>query len=407
MKRNQRPPCRASTCRFGSNTILTKCVISYRLVRNSLFNQNVDFSTQILNSYKILKNAESNKNLNVRSEQELIYHFRELLKDDPDLGWADFQEAGHPDHGDGCICLHLDGRTLEYQVKFKLKPSIPLLEHIRVRKDHADILLVVPHLTNRVLHFCKKKQLSCIDLNGRAWLRAEGLLVDRRALPGRSFSYQLEPRNVFAGKSGRIVRSLLTGRDQIWTQAELVKRTHASSGMVSRLVQYFVSQSYLKKLSAREYRINDFDGLLDDWIAADEFQERCSTNCYAGPIGNLSKIAHALQEWSENESVKIAFTQWVAALERHPYTEPAICSAYVQRLPDSATLESLGLRPVEEVGKVWLHVPKDEGVFLETQSTANLDLVTDAQIYIDLKSTGLRGPEAAQALREWEGFCHQ
>ena len=345
--------------------------------------------------------------MNIRSEQELIYHFRELLRDDPDLEWADFQEAGHDDHGGGNVYLHLDGRTLEYQVEFKLKPSIPDLEHIPVRKDHFDILLVAPHLTNRVLQFCKEKQLCCIDLNGRALLRAEGLLVDRRALPGRSFSYQLEPRNVFAGKSGRIVRSLLTGRDQIWTQAELVKRTHASSGMVSRLVQYFVSQSYLEKLSAREYRISDFNGLLDEWSAADKFQERCSTNCYAGPIDNLSKVAHALQEWSENKAVKIAFTQWIAAFERHPYTEPAICSAYVQRLPNSATLESLRLRPVHEGGKVWLHVPKDEGVFLETRSIADLDLATDAQIYIDLKNTGLRGPEAAQALREWKGFCHQ
>ena len=385
--------------------ILTQYDNSYSIVRNVYLNKNIDFLTKKLNFYSTLKSVESSKISSIQSESELIYHFRELLKDDPDLKWSDFRDASFHDHGDGRVCLFLDGRTLEYQVEFKLKPSIPILEHICVRKDHADILLVAPRLTNRVLEFCKEKQLSCIDLNGRVWLRAEGLLVDRHALSGRSFSYQLEPRNVFAGKSGRIVRSLLTGRDQIWTQADLVKRTQVSSGMVSRLVQYLVSQSYLEKLSAREYRISDFDGLLDEWSVADKFQDRCSTNYYAGPIGNLTKVAHALHEWSRSKSVNIAFTQWIAAFERHPYTEPAICSAYVQRLPDSATLDSLGLRPVEEGGKVWLHVPKEEGVFLEARSFANLGLVTDAQIYIDLKNTGLRGPEAAQALREWKGFC--
>jgi hypothetical protein len=30
--------------------------------------------------------------------------------------------------------------------------------------------------------------------------------------------------------------------------------------------------------------------------------------------------------------------------------------------------------------------------------------VCDAQIYIDLLQVGLRGPDAARALREWEGF---
>jgi hypothetical protein len=34
-----------------------------------------------------------------------------------------------------------------------------------------------------------------------------------------------------------------------------------------------------------------------------------------------------------------------------------------------------------------------------------LRLASDAQIYIDLKKTGLRGPDAAQALKEWKGFC--
>jgi hypothetical protein len=41
----------------------------------------------------------------------------------------------------------------------------------------------------------------------------------------------------------------------------------------------------------------------------------------------------------------------------------------------------------------------------ETQTRNNLTLVSDAQIYLDLQRTGLRGPDAAAALREWEGFC--
>lgn len=49
--------------------------------------------------------------------------------------------------------------------------------------------------------------------------------------------------------------------------------------------------------------------------------------------------------------------------------------------------------------------PTDEGVFLERQTVETLPLATDAQIYLDLLNTGLRGPDQAQALREWEGFC--
>jgi hypothetical protein len=57
--------------------------------------------------------------------------------------------------------------------------------------------------------------------------------VDRGPLQGRSFSYEFEPRNIFVGKSARIIRSLLTDRDRVWTQAAIVRRTGASSGLVS------------------------------------------------------------------------------------------------------------------------------------------------------------------------------
>ncbi len=356
-----------------------------------------------------MKKQESSKKSNIRTEQELIYYFRELLKEDPDLQWKNFHEYSDHDYGDGQVCLELDGRGLKYEVEFKLKPSIPNLDELCTQNEHAQTLLVAPSLTNRVLQFCKERKLSCIDLNGRAWLRADGLLVDRQASSGRSFNYQLEPRNVFEGKSGRVVRSLLSEKDRVWTQAELVKRSRASSGMVSRLVQHFVSQSYLEKLSAREYLLNDFDGLLEEWHASDDFQKRCTTSYYAGPISGIEQIAHDLHHWAQNESVEIAFTQWFAAYQRHPYTDPGICSAYLDRLPDAATLESFGLRSVAEGGKVWLHVPEDEGVFLETQSSNKhpLKLVSDAQIYVDLKHAGLRGPDAARALREWEGFCRK
>jgi hypothetical protein len=106
-----------------------------------------------------------------------------------------------------------------------------------------------------------------------------------------------------------------------------------------------------------------------------------------------------------SKGVNIAFTQWVSASQRHPYTEPVVISPYVSRLPDAVDLDKLGLRSVTEGGQLWLHVPDDDGLLTETQTTGPLNLGTDAQIYRDLQRTGLRGPDAATALREWEGFC--
>ena len=349
---------------------------------------------------------DSSKGAIVRYESELAAYFRELVHDDPDLHWA--LESEKP-AGTGArfelLELEFDGSRFAFHPYYELKPSLPWLDNLKAAPSSPRPLVVAPELSPRILATCKELGIAAIDLNGQAWLRAPGLLVDRRPLPGRSFSYKLEPQNIFVGKSARIVRCLLTNRDRPWTQGEIVPRANASSGLVSRIVQHLVSQGFLEKTSAREFRVRDWHGLLNEWVESDHFSKRTRTTAYAGFFGSPQELAHRLQQWAYSEKVPLAFTQWTAAWIRHPYTEPAVSSAYVERLPDAATLEQLGLRPVTEGGKLWLHLPDDEGILSETQTHSGLTLVTDAQIYLDLKRTGLRGPEAAAALRDWEGFC--
>lgn len=347
-----------------------------------------------------MTHAISSKNLVVRHQSELVAHFRDFVREDPDLHW----DAANLQPSDA-LHLEFDGRRLEFQPLYELKPSLPWLEGLKPTPSFPHLLVVAPELTPRVVAACKERGIGAMDLNGRTWLRAPGLLVDRRPLPGRSFRYELEPRNIFVGKSVRIVRCLLTDRARLWSQAEIVPRTGASSGLVSRIVQHLVRQGFVEKISAREFRLRDGQGLLDEWVASDRLSKRTNITRYAGFLGSPQELAQRLRQWAENEKVPLVFTQFLAAWIRHPYAEPVVCSAYVSRLPEAAALGQLGLRPVEEGGKLWLLTPDDEGLLRETRLERGLTLVPDAQIYVDLQRTGLRGPEAAAALRAWDGFC--
>lgn len=350
--------------------------------------------------------TDYSKQADIRYESELVSHFSQLIKADPDLRWQ--VPPGTNDVRLQWIELNLDNHSRRFKPFYSLKPSIPELESVLVDWKHSDPpLLVVPELSARVLDFCRQKELAAVDLNGRAIIRATGLLVDRRALPGRSFRFQLEPRNVFVGKSARIIRTLLTDRDRVWSQSELVGRSKASSGLVSRIVHHLISQGFIEKKSSREFRLSDPLGLVDAWVKSDDFNRRTTTARYTALGGNPLELARQLQTWANEQSVSVAFTQWIAGWLRHPFTEPAIASAYIARLPEAATLEQLGFRPVTEAGKAWLYIPDDEGVFLETQKIQGLTLASDAQIYVDLQRTGLRGPDQAAALRGWEGFCRK
>jgi hypothetical protein len=351
-----------------------------------------------------VNNTDFSKQTDIRSESELVQHFRQLVDTDPDLQWQVPPESGQAPLP--WVEVRLDDRSERFKPLYLLKPSIPELES-RIDSWNAlnRPLLVVPELSTRLLDVSRQKRLAAIDLNGRAYIRVPGMLVDRPPLPGRSFRFLLEPRNVFAGISARIVRTLLTDRDRIWTQRDLLHRTEASSGLVSRIVQHLLNQGFLEKKSSREFRLREPFPLLDAWAKADTFARRVRTIRYTVFATNLHGLARELHAWAQEQSVRIAFTQWLAAWLRQPYTEPVIASAYIDRLPEPAALQRLGLRPVEDAGKVWLHIPDEDGPLLETQLVQNLPLATDAQIYLDLQQTGLRGPDQAAALRNWEGFC--
>lgn len=350
------------------------------------------------------KTVNSSKKTSIRYQAELVEHFTHLINQEHEIPWKRLPLS--PDGNPLELSLTFDGRTHRFKPQYSVAPTTEEITRLAAASKPAN-LLVVPRLTASLVEIAKKQHLSVTDLNGRAYLRAPGLLIDRRALPGRDFRFELEPRNVFVGKSVRIVRSLLTDPQRNWTQAELVKRTGASSGLVSRITSHLLRQGLLKKVDARHFSVTTTSLLLDAWADADDFSRRVRTHRFTALSADPLKLAHSLRNAliHQPDAPRFAFTQWTAAWLRHPYTEPPVVSLYVSHLPSLDLIEKLGLRPVSDAGRVWFHIPTDEGVFLETQTVENLPLATDAQVYLDLLRTGLRGPDQAQALRKWERFC--
>jgi len=298
----------------------------------------------------------------------------------------------------------LDGQAHRFALQFLLSPTGDAIPAAALDAP-VHPLLVVPNLTPLFLQACQQRNVSVADLNGQVFLRAPNLLVSLPRLPDRDVRFAQEPRNIFVGKSARIVRSLLSDPKRTWQQADLVPRTGATSGLVSRIVTHLTHQGYLKKADARRFHVASPSALLDAWAQADDFARRTTTYRLTALSADPLQLAKVISTALTKTKVQYAFTQWLAAWLRHPYTEPPVVSLYVSDLPSQSILEQLGLQPVSEAGRVWFHVPADEGVFLETRDVQKLPLVADAQIYIDLLKTGLRGPEQAQALRNWSGFC--
>ena len=91
------------------------------------------------------------------------------------------------------------------------------------------------------------------------------------------------------------------------------------------------------------------------------------------------------------DSASHALTQWFAGWLRHPYTVPPAVTAFVLHFPEASKLEKqLSARRVEDGGRLWLVVPKDEGLLRETQTvdgftlaaTCRFTSIYSAQVYV-------------------------
>ena len=345
------------------------------------------------------------KSMLLRREDELRDRFAEVVAVDPEQCQSDAEPLlrwrARPDQ----IVLIVDGYEVPYEVVYRLAPSVAEVRELEHAVDGRNRLLVTVELSELILEVCRPTRLSSVDLNGRHFLRADRVWIERPQLPGRQFKVDASPRNIFEGKSAAIVRALLADCDAVQQQPDLILRSGASPALVSRVLKFLRVQGYVSKSGKSVIRVTDPQALVDAWCRADKFADRAASVQYSTFGAEPTALATELTDWAKTAGVDFALTRWIAGWLRVPYTEPVVVSAYVSRLPTPQEASALGLSPVNEGGTVVLHVPTDPGVFKETRTVGVLPVVSDAQIVVDLQNTGLRGPDQAKALRESQKFC--
>jgi len=345
----------------------------------------------------------------IRTERDLAVAVEETLRDDPNLSWrvTRTEHVADKTRADAVVHLQVGGKDFPFLAEFKLKPTADLIEtlaHRAAPRNHP-WLLVTPHLSERFVELCRKSGVACLDLNGRVWIHRGTVLVDRSPPASRELVVAASPEpHLFSAKSSRVTRAFLSPRTS-WTQAELATATGVSRPLLSRLLETLARQGFVRRDGGKrggQWIAAQPDALLDEWARRDVWSRRVVVHEYSILVPGLELAAQQLV--TAFGSSRLAFTQWFAAQLRHPYTESPVLSAYVETRPSPDVLKTLNAREVSSGGRLWLIRPQDAGLFQFTQTVEGLPLVSDAQIYLDLLQTGQRGPDAADALRGWEGF---
>jgi hypothetical protein len=251
--------------------------------------------------------------------------------------------------------------------------------------------IVVQRLSSALLDACKEEGIAACDLHGNAWLRLPNIYIERwRAVRGEQ---RASSGTVFTAKASRIVRAFLAHYPHDWSQSRLAHETEVSKGYVSTLVSRMVKHGYVSNRVGLLY-LEEPDRLLDDWLAHyrfDRHRKRHYTVSMRDYEEGLGKVSRQLS----GEGVSFSFTGWTGAYLRAAHVSPPAIMAYVDVFPEGSGV----LFPVEKSGTLVLMQPHDVGVSQFTNKSEFGNVVSDAQLYLDLCRMPGRAREQADALR--------
>lgn len=272
--------------------------------------------------------------------------------------------------------------------------SAQIKDYLQNFKDAYGII-VAPYISDASRQICKEAGIGCIDLAGNAFLSFENIFIDKTGRPN-PFPVSRLSRSVFSPKSSRILRVLLADPSKRWYVEDLSLEAGISIGLTSRVKQTLLAEEWINEENKRFYLTNPKE-VLDQWVKNYSYSKNQSFSFYSGLRDD--QLETAIKEECEKRNYRYALALFSGARKVAPFVRFMKLFSYIDGNIEDI-VKPLQLKKVDSGANVVLLQPYDEGVFYCLQNINYINVVSDIQLYLDLKSYRGRGEEAAQAIFE-------
>jgi hypothetical protein len=267
-------------------------------------------------------------------------------------------------------------------------------DYLKNFKDSYGIL-VAPYLSAASMIICKEAGIGCIDLAGNAFLSLRNVFINRSGMPN-PFAAARISKSVFSPKSSRILRVLLSDPSKKWYVKNISKEARISIGLTSRVKQALLSEEWIEEENKSFYLVKP-EEVLNQWVNNYSYEKNPIFSFYSGL--SEDQLETAIKKECEKKKYRYGLALFSGARKVAPFVRFMRFFSYIDgNIEDIA--KALQLKKVETGANVTLLQPYDDGVFYRLQDIKGINVVSDIQLYLDLKSYKGRGEEAAQAIFE-------
>jgi hypothetical protein len=340
-------------------------------------------------------------------EEQIERRLKKLLNKIPDARSTMLREPDSgPDRGvDMHVAVELGNRRYEILVEVKsqgspamIRRSASQLKSFRRKysaTENIHIVFGAPYISDEGMAVCREEGIGGVDAAGNCYLAMGGIYIEVRGQKNPKPETR-SVRFLFSPKSSRIIRVLLSDVNRWWQVQELAGEASISIGLASRLKQKMLEEEYVIETD-RRVRAKSPARLIEAWTENYKYKRNTIREYYSPD--DKSVVEQKIGEYCKRNSIDYALGLFSAASRLAPHVRQNKTFVFIAARPDEAAKE-LSLKPVSSGANVVLLQPYDAGVFYESSVIDGLNIVSDVQAYIDLKTYKGRGEEAAEFLME-------
>ncbi|MHA1290838.1 MAG: type IV toxin-antitoxin system AbiEi family antitoxin [Candidatus Thorarchaeota archaeon] len=280
------------------------------------------------------------------------------------------------------------------QPRFIRMAAQQLKEYLEADKDIKYGIMAAPYISEEGRQLCRNYGIGCIDLAGNAWLAFNNLYIN---VQGKENPYPTTRgiKSLFTRKSTRAIRVLLTEPKRLWFVQDLAREADLSLGQTSNIKRLLIDEDLLLE-EGKSFRLVDPQRLLDAWTENYSFKDNESLDFYAI---EGTQIERKLSSFCKEAGIEYGLALFSGANLVAPSVRYNRSFIYVEdKIRDIA--RQVGLKEVTSGPNVTLLKPYDKGVFYGVREVNGLSIVSDVQLYLDLKNYQGRGEEAARYILE-------
>jgi hypothetical protein len=286
------------------------------------------------------------------------------------------------------------------EVKTQAEPRFARMAALQLKSRVQTIangfgILVAPYISPAAIQVCRETGIGCMDLSGNAFLSFGNVFIDKSGMPN-AFLEARPLKSLFSPKTSRVLRALLSDPSKGWHVEELSRAVDISLGLASKAKQALLSQEWVKEEGKRFILFKPLE-LLEEWAKNYTYKKNRLSSFYSGL--SEQSLEKAIKNECEKSGYRYGLALFSGARRVAPFVRFPKFFSYVDG-PIADIAEVLRLKKVESGANVTLLEPYDAGVLQGLREISGMNVVSDIQLYIDLRSYGARGEEAARAIFE-------